>query len=200
MRCLMCGRNKDGGTFRDIFDGADPLCQNCRRQWQKKKIRFRLDGIPAESSYVYNDAFSSCLIQFKEQGDEALKDVFLHEVCDYLHFRYHGYTLCLMPSTDEKYRERGFHHLRSMFECLKMPVTEPFVKISGQSQKKLGRRERLEMRSMIALAEGAVLPEKVLLCDDTVTTGATLSGALSVLPESVRKVRIYTVSANVRWL
>ena len=200
MRCLMCGAGKDCGTFRDIFDGEDPLCQACRSRWRKKKIHFRLEGIPAESSYVYNEAFSSCLIQFKEQGDEALKDVFLYEVRSRLRMRYRGYTLCLMPSSPEKYRERGFHHLSAMFESLGLPMTEPFVKISEQSQKKLGRRERLEMKSLIALKEGAVLPEKVLLCDDTVTTGATLAGALSALPENVRKVRIYTVSANVRWL
>ena len=56
------------------------------------------------------------------------------------------------------------------------------------------------MKELIRLKEGIVLPQKVLLCDDTVTTGATLLGALSVLPQNVGKVRIYTVSANIRWL
>ena len=200
MRCLMCGSLMDQGTFRDIFDGSDPLCQTCRQEWQRRKIRFCLDGVRAESSYVYNSAFSRCLIQYKELGDEALKDVFLQEVRSYLKWRYHGYTLCLLPSSAEKQEQRGFSHLAEMFACLKMPVIEPFVKISSRNQKKLGREERLQMKELIRLKEGIVLPQKVLLCDDTVTTGATLLGALSVLPQNVRKVRIYTVSANIRWL
>lgn len=200
MRCLMCGSLMDQGTFRDIFDGSDPLCQTCRSEWQKKKIRFRLEGVKAESSYVYNSAFSGCLIQYKELGDEALKDVFLHEVRSELRRRYHGYTLCLLPSSREKQEQRGFSHLAEMFACLKLPVIEPFVKTGGWDQKNLGREERLQMKEMIRLKEGIVLPRKILLCDDTVTTGATLLGALSCLPEKGLKVRIYTVSANVRWL
>ncbi len=200
MRCLMCGKSRDEGTFRDLFDPQDPLCENCRSQWRKKHIRFRLDGVPVESSYVYNDAFSRCLIQFKELNDEALQDVFLYEVVSRLRFRYRGYTLCLLPSSEEKTNRRGFSHLRLMFACLKMPMIEPFVKVADQDQKHLGREERLAMRDYIALKDGVQLPEKILLCDDTITTGATMLGALAALGRKAGKVCIYAVSANVRWL
>lgn len=200
MRCLMCGKNRDAGSLKDILYGNDPLCSECRAEWQKKRIRFRIEGIPAESSYVYNRAFSRCLIQYKECGDEALKDVFLYEVREYLQLRYHGYVLCLMPSSEEKREVRGFSHLSLMFSCLNMKMLEPFAKQSSQSQKVLHRRERMEMSHLITLKENIELPDKILLCDDTVTTGATLSGALSCLAQRVKKVRIYTVSANAAWL
>ena len=200
MRCLMCQKLKDSGSIRDIFDSSDPLCAQCRSQWQKKRIRFRYEGIPLESSYVYNDAFSKCLIQYKELNDEALKDVFLYEEKERLHHKYHGYTLCLLPSSEEKRKKRGFSHLEKMFGCLDLNMLEPFEKTTVQSQKKATVGQRLEMRHHIRLKEGIQLPEKIVLCDDTITTGATLSGALSCLDLKAQKVRIYTVSANHRWL
>ena len=200
MRCLMCGKNRDEGTFRDLFDPQDPLCEKCRSEWHRKQIRFRLGGVPVESSYVYNEAFSRCLIQFKELNDEALKDVFLYEVAGRLRFRYRGYTLCLLPSSEEKSVARGFSHLRLMFACLKMPMIEPFRKVTSQDQKHLNREERLAMQDAIILKDGVQLPEKILLCDDTITTGATMLGALAALGKKAKKVRIYAVSANIRWL
>ena len=200
MRCLMCGKNRDEGTFRDLFDPQDPLCEKCRSEWHRKQIRFRLGGVLAESSYVYNEAFSRCLIQFKELNDEALKDVFLYEVAGRLRFRYRGYTLCLLPSSEEKSAARGFSHLRLMFACLKMPMIEPFRKVTSQDQKHLNREERLAMQDAIILKDGVQLPEKILLCDDIITTGATMLGALAALGKKAKKVRIYAVSANIRWL
>ena len=66
MRCLMCGKEMKQGSFRDILFEEDLLCENCRSGWDKRKIEFRLDGIRVRSDYVYNDAFSNCLIQYKE--------------------------------------------------------------------------------------------------------------------------------------
>ena len=200
MRCLMCGKKKEEGSLRDILLGDDPLCTACRREWESRKIRFRLKGIPVESSYVYNDAFSRALIQYKELYDEALKDIFLYEVRNTLCLRYHGYTLVLMPSAKEKTAARGFNHLAMMFSSLHMKMADPFEKTTGISQKERTPSMRRQVSHEIVLKKDISLPEKLLLVDDTITTGATLEAALSWIELRKHKVKIYTVSANYRWL
>ena len=200
MRCLMCGKEMKQGSFRDILFEEDLLCENCRSGWDKRKIEFRLDGIRVRSDYVYNDAFSKCLIQYKECCDEALKDVFLHRIKAQLKRRYRGYALCLMPSSKRKVEERGFHHLKEMYACLGMEMIEPFEKTGDHDQKGAGRKERRFMEHGIRLKQDISLPDKLLLCDDTITTGSTLKGSLHVLDLNRHHVEIYCVSANHTWV
>lgn len=195
----MCEKEMGKGGLRDILFGDDPLCIDCRRMWKNKPVKFYLDDVELNASYVYNEAFSGCLIQYKELADEALKDVFLFENRKWFRRKYRGYALVMMPSTQQKIQARGFSHLKEMFACTKMEIIEPFEKTADTVQKGKSRRQRLEMMSEIRLKEGIVLPEKIVLCDDTVTTGSTLRGALHALKGYSGKIQIYTVSANRRW-
>ncbi len=197
MRCLYCDKELGQGSLRDIFIGEDPLCYACRKKWQKEPIHFLLEGIEVDADYLYEEAFSSCLIQYKECYDEAFKDAFLFEVKKKLRRRYRGYTLCMMPSSQHKYEERGFSHLYEMFRCIGLPILEPFVKASDISQKGKGKKNRMDMKDAIRCTQS--LPEKIVLCDDTITTGATLCGALSQIDRQKHKIRIYCVSANRKW-
>ena len=199
MKCLLCGKELGKGSLRDILIGDDPLCEECRSQWQKRPLVTELDGIRMDADYVYDHAFSSALIQYKECHDEALQKIFLYEVRGKLRRRYRGYTLLMMPSSMEKYRERGFSHLRRMYSCLGLPVLEPFVKKDDRTQKKMNRKEREGMIHDIRLDSSIMIPEKIVLCDDTVTTGSTLRGALSCIDRNRHEIRIYSVSANASW-
>ena len=190
MRCLMCGKLMTKETFADLFRKEDVLCTDCRDGWKRIGRRFRFQGRNAFALYEYNAAFSSCLLQFKECGDEALKTVFLYPDRRLLRRMYHGRTLLLLPSSEEKQKERGFSHLRELFEGIGLPMIEPFVKTGEQSQKSLGRKERREMSRGIILKPGIALPRRCVLADDVITTGSTMKGALSVLPEGL-DIRIF---------
>ncbi len=200
MRCLMCGKELGESSFRDVVIGEDPLCSTCRKQWEKKHISFVLDGVNGEADYVYNDAFSSALIQLKECGDEALKDIFLFGVKKKIKRKYRGYTLCCMPSSLEKRNSRGFSHLQEMFSCLGMEILEPFIKNTNVSQKENPGYLRKNMSHEIQLKSGVELPKKLLLVDDTITSGATLKGAIACLSKEQHKIKIYCVSANRSWV
>lgn len=200
MRCLMCDRELGYGSIRDIVFAEDPLCMHCRRLWQYKKIRFRFENRTLRSSCIYNEAFSRCLIQYKELADEALKDVFLYHDLKWFRRTYRNRQLIMMPSSSAKMESRGFSHLRRMFECTGMEIAEPFIKLDESDQKQKNRRERLEMENRIILKEDAVLKDRIVLCDDTVTTGSTLKGALKALSDIPLDIEIYTVSANRRWV
>ena len=200
MRCLMCGKELGESSFRDVVIGEDLLCSPCRKQWEKKHISFVIDGVKGEADYVYNDAFSSSLIQLKECGDEALKDIFLFEVRKKIKRKYRGYTLCCMPSSLEKINSRGFSHLQEMYSCLDMEILEPFIKNTNISQKQNPGYLRKNMSHEIKLKSGVKLPKKLLLVDDTITSGATLKGAIACLSKEQHKIKIYCVSANRSWV
>ncbi len=186
----MCGKPMAAETFADIFREEDVLCTECRGEWKRIGRRFRFQGKQAFALYEYNAAFSSCLLQFKECGDEALKQAFLYPDRKMLKRMYHGRTLLLLPSTEEKVRERGFSHLKELFEVLGLPMMEPFVKTEETSQKYLTCSQRREMTRGIALKPDITLPRHAVLADDVITTGSTIKGALSVLPKEM-DIRIF---------
>lgn len=200
MYCLMCGKELSIGSLIDIFVGEDGLCQTCRKQWERVNLHFYLEGIPVEADYVYNDAFSSCLIQYKECFDEALQDVFLYEVKNKIKRKYRGYTIVLMPSSLDKLKQRGFHHLEKMFACCGMKMIDPFIKQSNGMQKKMSYVQRIQIQNQIQLKQGVSLDKKLLLVDDTITSGSTLRGALHCIDCKKHQVKIYCVSANISWV
>ncbi|MBQ6221555.1 MAG: ComF family protein [Solobacterium sp.] len=194
MRCLMCGKKIEEQGFSGLFYQEDLLCGECRGEWQKDGTYHSFGDFRVYTSYIYNDAFSSCLLQFKECGDEALMDVFLYKIKNELRKKYHGYTWLLMPSTAENEERRGFHHLKEMFGSLHMPVMEPFEKDSDEIQKKLSYEERQKMSSRIRLKKNIRIPPKVVLADDIVTTGATMRGARNALAGRKIKIAYYAVA------
>ena len=195
MRCLMCGKKMTTDTFSDLFRQEDVLCSDCRSGWKRIDRRFRFDGIPAFALYEYNDAFSSCLIQFKECGDEALKHVFLYPDQRKLERMYKGSAMLLLPSSRKKQQERGFSHLYMLFSQLRLPVLEPFVKVDEIEQKEMNFVERQKMTSGIALKEGIEIPKRIVLADDVITTGSTMRGAIAVLPKR-RNIRIFACAVS----
>lgn len=200
MRCLLCTKELSEGSLKDIVSGEDEICEECRKKFIKRKIKFEVEGVKGEADYVYEENFSKALIQFKECKDEALKNIFLFEVKKRLKWKYRGRTILLMPSSETKLKERGFHHLKEMFECTQMKILDAFVKENDDSQKERSKKEREEMIHGMHLKQGIKIPKKVLLVDDTITTGSTLKGALRCLKNIDCDIRIYCVSANQSWI
>lgn len=195
MRCLMCNREiTEGKSISEILLEEDFLCHACRRQWIYKKRKFKFEGYPCRTLLEYNEAFSKALIQYKECYDEALAPVFLYpyksEVKRYLK----GRTLLLLPSSKEKVEARGFSALRGMYECLGLPIKEPFIKLKQGNQKTKGYLQRKEVAHEIGLSEGISLPEKIALVDDVITTGSTMKGALNALRHGNYDIRIFVLA------
>lgn len=190
----MCGRRTGSSSMPLIsMFSEDPLCFDCRKLWKPYQGRRKIEGIPVNILYDYRSGYSSALIQYKECGDEALKDIFLYPYISRIRWKYRGYTLLLMPSANEKVRQRGFDHLKEMFACLNMPMMSPFEKRREIDQKGGSRSRRSEMSGNIILKEGSVLPEKILLADDVITTGSTLRGALRCIDMQKHRIRILCV-------
>lgn len=198
MRCLLCDKEMLDSSIFDMFS-EDKICINCRSAWEKKEIVFRYEGIKLRSTYLYNDDFSKALIQYKECYDEALKDIFLYGLTQKLRFLYRGYSLVLMPSSISKENKRGFSHLKEMFSILGMDMISPFVKTEDISQKGLSSYKRMEISGKMILKDNIFLPKKLLLVDDVITSGATLSTAIKCLDGMEKDIQIYTLSYTKMW-
>lgn len=191
MKCLLCGKSTGSSSMPLIsMFSDDPLCYDCRKQWKPYRGSRDIEGIPVDILYDYRSGYSSALIQYKECGDEALKDIFLYPYISRIRWKYRGCTLLLMPSANEKVRQRGFDHLKEMFACLNMPMLSPFEKRREIDQKGGTRSSRSAMSGNIMLKEGAELPRKILLVDDVITTGSTLRGALHCIDKQQHRIRI----------
>lgn len=190
MRCLMCGKTIREESFADLFRKEDILCAKCRGEWNRNPRRFRFAGHEAYTIYEYEGGFAKSLLQYKECCDEALRDVFLYPDRARLARAWRKRTLVLLPSSEQKKRERGFSHLRQMFSCLNLPMIEPFEKTEAGTQKMRSAKERRRMQEGIRLLAGQKIPGRIVLADDVITTGATMKGALAALPEGT-DVRIF---------
>ncbi|MDO4437224.1 MAG: phosphoribosyltransferase family protein [Coriobacteriaceae bacterium] len=96
-------------------------------------------------------------------------------------------AVVFVPATASAYRRRGFDHMeliaRAFCEETGLPLVDALAKRGSVDQRELGREQRIE-RSLDVYA--VVAPElvegrRVLLLDDVITTGATLTAAAQAL-------------------
>ncbi len=104
--------------------------------------------------------------------------------------RYGGFltradALVFVPATAVAFRRRGFDHMELIASRLSgrsdIPLLDALAKRGSSDQRELGRVDRL---AEAAGAYEVVLPvggKRILLVDDVITTGATMSAAASAL-------------------
>ena len=96
-----------------IFE-EDKLCINCRNKMKFNHQKFKLEELEVESFYEYDSLFKDLLLQYKECYDEALYDIFLYKIFDYIKIKYAGYKILYVPSSTSKLNQRGFNHLKKI--------------------------------------------------------------------------------------
>lgn len=195
MRCLYCDEDymHNSSLYHYLFSG-DMLCERCRHKLIFKPQKIMINDMSVLGFYVYDDSFRSLIIQYKECHDEALKDVFLYDLKDYINLRYHGYTLIHVPSSVSNLKRRSFDHMGLMLEGLHLKHLDMVEKIEDISQNALNRTQRLKMTDNFKLREGYEIPDKVLLIDDILTTGSSLYGVYKLFRNHVTKIKVMSLA------
>lgn len=192
MKCIYCDKLVNTYSFKSIFLKEDFLCVECREKLVCKKKVMNINGYDIEIFYKYDGMFKNLLIQYKECYDEALKDVFLYDIKEYIEFKYHDYYLCLVPSSQNKLKQRGFNHLELMCKNIKLKRIK-LKMINDISQQNKNYNDRKLMENNFVYSGEKV--DKVLIFDDVLTTGSSITGAINALKPYTSKIKIIVLSA-----
>ena len=194
-KCKLCDNDiYNGGILHYLFSD-DNLCFKCRSSLVYKPIHIKLDQYKIYSLYLYNDAFQSLIIQYKECYDEYLYDTFLYKYKFSLWLRYYGYKVVLVPSSNEKLSQRGFNHLYKIFKELNLEIIDILYKKQDVELKKLNFKNRKIESDLFGIKDDVVLPDKILLVDDIITSGSSIIACANLL-KNAKKVKILTISYN----
>lgn len=109
-------------------------------------------------------------------------------------------SITFVPSEKREERLRGFNPAQIIAEELgkivERGVTPLLEAKAKRKQDGLDKRERFQnVRNCFSIRKGAVLPEKLILVDDVLASGATMAECCRVLKENgVKKVWGFTIS------
>lgn len=187
MKCLYCDSEINEYSLYDLFIESDLLCCKCREKIKYHHQKFKIDDLMVETFYEYDSLFKDLLLQYKECYDEALKSVFIYKIDDYIKIKYLGYQVIYVPSTKTKIRERGFGHLKGIFESLGLKEVCGLKQKSEKCQAGKGYEERLGIQNNFYY-EGPKL-NKVLIIDDVLTTGSSLMGVYKAIKPYCKKCK-----------
>ena len=192
MRCIYCDRLIDRIGIRDLLIKEDILCINCRKELGFKKKYISLNNMKIETFYEYDSLFKTMLLQYKECYDEALKDVFLYRLNEYIFFRYYGYEIVVIPSSKKKLQERGFNHLRLIFENVGLKINEGLLMKEDLIQEGKSAIERKSMIHNYFYAGNSI--KKALIVDDIITTGSSITGAYNALKGHCDHIKVLVLA------
>jgi ComF family protein len=97
-----------------------------------------------------------------------------------------GFEIVPVPPRPGKIRRQGWDQVEYLARRLEkegFPLRRCLRRLPSRTQKKLGRRERLENLEG-RFAPTAAVPRRALLIDDVMTTGATLESCARVLKDA----------------
>lgn len=190
--CLYCQKKIDRYTLYSLYIEEDSLCLDCRKKLNLKVRKFQIDDCKAEYLYDYNSLFKSILLQYKECYDEALSICFLYKIDIYLYLKYWNYQILYVPSTKTKIKERGFNHLKLIFEQLGLKEVNGLKMKEEIIQKGKSVADRQKMINNYYY-EGSFI-KRLLIVDDVYTSGSSLKGVLKAMKSHYKKVKIVLLS------
>lgn len=172
------------------------VCQSCWQQlpWLKQSIQRNQQQILVACHYEY--PIDRIIQQFKYEQklhhQRLLSGLLLQVKLPKVH------AIVPMPISTDRLVERGFNQslllAQELSKNLHIPIWQPVQRLAQHSQKGLSRVERLENieQQFIADSTQKIRYRKVLIVDDVITTGSSIS-ALSQVLEQLGCQQIYSL-------
>lgn len=180
--------------MKEYLFESDLICGNCRRKFIKNNKIFEYKSLRIHAFYLYNEYLENLLFQYKEGRDIALKDIFLWKYKKKLNDIFRQRECIIMPSSEEKVKDRGFHPLKEMLACSNVEIKECFIKNKNYKQSLQRAQDREKVKDVIQIVE---FPQKeYYLFDDVVTSGNTLLSAIDLLGRSEEINDVYVLSVH----
>lgn len=189
-QCLICFKPLlQVSHLRDLFEEQDVLCRDCRSTLVVDPIIIKMNDFDVYSIYPYEDSFQKILIQYKDLFDEALAPLFLNRYIKQLKPLIKSRQMVCIPSYPQHVKERGFHHVESMYKEVSRDSLQLLSKVSSRHQAKMSLNKRTELLFQIKSNS----PTSILLVDDMCTTGESLRQAYMLLTDHGHDVKCVSV-------
>jgi len=185
VECSQCGRPKKSvcdDCWQKLTVTRTPACFWCNSLTQNGKtcprcsrkthltgatVPFRLDGIIKTGIY-----------QLKYSGDRKSAQLFGTKIGQYLPDIKID-CICYVPSTGKSTRKRGYNQAKLLAKQVSLdtglPLESLLFRLEHTDQIGLNRSQRLNSVSGNFISRASCAGKNVLICDDVVTTGATLN-------------------------
>ncbi|MBD1225342.1 ComF family protein [Acinetobacter seifertii] len=183
--CLLC----EIGTR-----GKHSLCKECWEQlpWLKQAVQRNDLSVLVACHYAY--PINHIIQQFKYE-QKLHYQILLAEILQQLKFP-KVQAIVPMPISKQRLTERGFNQslllAKLLSKQLRIPVWQPVQRLNERSQKGLSRLERFENieQQFVAITQEKRRYRRVLIIDDVITTGSSIS-ALSLVLKQLGCTSIY---------
>ena len=196
LTCNFCGKELNEA------DRYFSICPDCAMRFIPVDPT-EIDGIKVYSCFEYDGAIRSIVLDYKDADKPYL--------CEYMaRYMYENFVqnginadmICYVPSSPSALRRRGYDGMKIVAEHLNklsaIPLSNALFRREGQDQTKVAHENRsANVKDMFLSREG--FTGEVLLLDDVVTTGATVTEcAKTIINHGADEVVVLTFAAARR--
>jgi predicted amidophosphoribosyltransferase len=166
------------------------ICTECRREWIPHYYKTQVQHLKVHSALLYTTIASKILLAAKEnsiQGADYLLISAITHVLRKAKLDSQYFQLVPIPSSKSSQRRRGRSFIVDVTKKISHEVDLPIndcLQITRRvaDQSGLSREQRkINLEGAFSVRPGAILRGDLILIDDVVTTGATLSEAARAL-------------------
>lgn len=166
--CIGCGRR--GGI----------LCAPCSATIERADTALVLPGgVPLRVGFVYSGIVRTALVSIKQRGATHIARLFTRTFAESLRTD-PGTLIVPLPNSREGWRRRGFTVVSAVLKGTGIRTHSVLVLRDRGTQQGRGRTERSQHRAghIVVNSRANVRGRRVILIDDVVTTGATMTAAI----------------------
>jgi len=183
LRCIVCSRKNPFGL----------ICPSC-------KTKYGPDF--ALAAFKFQGSLRRLIHEFKYEDSSSLSSAFAPELVRLIikSLAYRGYKIVPLPLTKRKLRFRGYNQslllARGVSRSLNLELTDVILRDeAAQTQvQSASRKERIKNIKGVFSLKGKP-PEKVILIDDVITSGATVREATKMLKRAgTKKVAVFAIA------
>lgn len=166
------------------------ICSQCRKEWHPHYYQTHVYGLKVHSAVLYSKTASKIILTAKENGikgaDNLIIDAITH-VIKQSNFDKHNLRLVPIPSSLSNSRRRGRNFVEEICKEVSRKCHIPFSPLLTivkrvEDQSGLSAKARaLNMKGAFGIKPGMHPLGDLLLIDDIVTTGATVTEASRAL-------------------
>lgn len=164
-----------------------------------KFMEFKINNVKGIALYEYEGIIKELIYQFKGCYDFELGSVFLEQYIRYIRYKYVGYYVVPIPSSEISDIKRDYNHVIEAFNCLKLPMLKILSKIDEYKQSDQKAKDRINIKYHLKVSDVAsVKGKKILLVDDVITTGSTLKASIDLINQGHPKcIKILTIARTI---